>query len=101
MIRVGDIDDIYTKEAETADLYIEKTAHELSRHYRVSVATSDAIEQVITMRDNYETLSANDLLLRIRSVETAIRESLGRQVTPSEFKNRPFTPEKMGQNSDG
>ena len=81
--------------------FTQKTAHELSRHYRVSVATSDALEQVITMRDNYETLSANDLLLRIRRAEEAIRENLGRQVVPAEFRNRPFTPENMGVSADG
>ena len=101
ILRYNNIDVIYTRQAETADLYIEKTAHELSRHYRVSVATSDAIEQVITMRDNYETLSANDLLLRIRRAEEAIRENLGRQVVPAEFRNRPFTPENMGVSADG
>ena len=47
VIHVGGIDVIYTKEAETADLYIEKAAHELSKKYKVTVATSDAVEQVI------------------------------------------------------
>ena len=47
VIHVGGIDVIYTKEAETADLYIEKAAHELSKRYKVTVATSDAVEQVI------------------------------------------------------
>ena len=42
VIHVGGIDVIYTKEAETADLYIEKAAHELSKKYKVTVATSDA-----------------------------------------------------------
>lgn len=40
---------VYTKEAETADQYIEKTTHEIGRKYKVTVATSDALEQVIVM----------------------------------------------------
>lgn len=37
---------VYTKEAETADQYIEKTTHEIGRKYKVTVATSDALERV-------------------------------------------------------
>ena len=40
---------VYTKEAETADQYIEKTVHEIGRKYRVTVATSDQLEQVIIL----------------------------------------------------
>ena len=38
---------VYTKEAETADQYIEKFAHENAKKYRVTVATSDGLEQII------------------------------------------------------
>ena len=38
---------VYTKEAETADQYIEKTVHDISSHYHVRVATSDKMEQMI------------------------------------------------------
>ncbi len=67
------IDVVYTKEAETADLYIEKTAHKLSRKYRVTVATSDAVEQVIIFGTGALRLSAGGLLERIRSAEEEIR----------------------------
>lgn len=40
---------VYTKEAETADQYIEKTVHRIGRQYQVTVATSDGLEQVIIM----------------------------------------------------
>ena len=40
---------VYTKEAETADQYIEKTVHEIGRKHHVTVATSDSIEQIIIM----------------------------------------------------
>ena len=38
---------VYTKEAETADQYIEKLAHKIGRQYNVTVATSDGLEQLI------------------------------------------------------
>ncbi|MDY2951560.1 MAG: translation factor GTPase family protein, partial [Eubacteriales bacterium] len=44
---VNNISVVYTKEAETADSYIERTTHELSKNYRVQVATSDRMEQLI------------------------------------------------------
>ena len=40
---------VYTKEAETADQYIEKTVRKISRNHHVVVATSDALEQVIIL----------------------------------------------------
>ena len=35
---------VYTKEAETADMFIEKTVHAIGRKYQVTVATSDGLE---------------------------------------------------------
>lgn len=69
---------VYTKEAETADQYIEKAAHEMSRKYRVTVATSDAIEQVIVMSSGAYRLSARDLWSEIERTNEAIREKLER-----------------------
>ena len=66
VIRVGGIDVIYTKEAETADLYIEKAAHELSKKYKVTVATSDAVEQVIIYGAGAYRMSAQNLLEELR-----------------------------------
>ncbi len=40
---------VYTKEAETADMYIERATYELGRHRRVRVATSDGMEQLIIL----------------------------------------------------
>lgn len=52
---------VYTKEAETADAYIEKFAHENAKKYRVTVATSDGLEQVIIRGAGCALLSARDL----------------------------------------
>ena len=45
----GNLGIVYTKEAQTADAYIEKTAHDLSKTHRVRVATSDGAEQMIIL----------------------------------------------------
>ena len=52
---------VYTKEAETADTYIERTAHKLSREHKVRVATSDGMEQVIIMGSGAFRMSAQEL----------------------------------------
>ncbi len=72
--RYHNIDVVFTKEAETADLYIEKTAHTLSKKYRVSVATSDAIEQVIIFGAGALRVSAKGLLEKILFAEAKMRE---------------------------
>ena len=72
----GELVIIYTKEAETADQYIEKAAHEISKKYRVTVATSDAIEQVIVMGSGAIRLSARDFWLEVERTGDLIREKL-------------------------
>jgi len=67
---------IYTKEAETADQYIEKAAHEIGKKYKVTVATSDAIEQVIVMSAGAIRMSARNFLEEIARTNTLIREKL-------------------------
>ncbi|WP_026663162.1 translation factor GTPase family protein [Butyrivibrio proteoclasticus] len=67
---------IYTKEAETADQYIEKAAHEIGKKYRVTVATSDAIEQVIVMSSGAIRLSAREFWEEVKHTEERIREHL-------------------------
>lgn len=67
---------IYTKEAETADQYIEKAAHEIGKKYRVTVATSDAIEQVIVMSGGAIRLSARDFWEEVKRTSAMIREHL-------------------------
>ncbi len=52
---------VFTKEAETADMYIEKVTHEIGKKYKVTVATSDGTEQVIIMQQGAYRMSAADL----------------------------------------
>lgn len=65
---------VYTKEAETADMYIEKTAHELGKGHRVRVATSDNVEQIIIMGSGAIRVSATEFLAEVNEVEEAIRK---------------------------
>ena len=52
---------VYTKEAETADQYIEKFAHQHGKDYQITVATSDGLEQIIIRGEGCGLLSAREL----------------------------------------
>lgn len=73
--RFHNLDIVYTKEAETADQYIERTAHEISKKHKVTVATSDAIEQVIIL-GSANVLSARDFWAEIAYTQQQIRERI-------------------------
>lgn len=66
---------VYTKEAETADQYIEKTVHEIGRKHHVTVATSDALEQVIILGQGARRISARGLLEEIEEAREEIRKN--------------------------
>ncbi len=72
--KINNITVVYTKEAETADTYIEKTSHELSQNYRVEVATSDRMEQVIIAGNGAARLSANEFKKQVDAAMAAMRE---------------------------
>lgn len=67
---------VYTKEAETADMYIEKVTHRLGKTRRVRVATSDRLEQIIILGHGARRLSATAFRAEVDQVEAAIREVL-------------------------
>lgn len=78
VIKYHGIHVVYTKEAETADMYIEKVTHEIGRKHNVTVATSDGLEQVIIMGQGAVRLSADGLKEEIERVGERIRtEYLG------------------------
>ena len=77
---------VYTKEAETADQYIEKTVHSLAKSGRVTVATSDGLEQIIIMGQGAERLSADGLLSEIHTEVGKMREAVsGTRKTSNTF----------------
>ncbi len=67
---------VYTKEAETADMYIERVTHELGGKRRIRVATSDNTEQVIILGNGATRVSAREFKAEVDEVERAIREYL-------------------------
>ncbi len=68
---------VYTKESETADSYIEKVTHELSKSHRVRVATSDGTEQIIILGNGAFRVSASEFEEEVKQVEATIREIIG------------------------
>lgn len=72
--KVHNITVVYTKEAETADSYIEKAAHDLSKNHKVRVATSDNLEQIIILGSGAYRISAREFYEEVKSVEKAIRD---------------------------
>lgn len=67
---------VYTKEAETADAYIEKLTHKIARREQVTVATSDGLVQLITRGQNCQILSARELKEELERAKETIRAYL-------------------------
>ena len=65
---------VYTKESETADTYIERVTHTLSKDHRVRVATSDGVEQIIILGNGAMRISAPEFRKRWLAAENAIKE---------------------------
>lgn len=65
---------VYTKESETADSYIERVSHELSKKHRVLVATSDGLEQMIILGNGAMRMTAAELYMRYKAAGEAMRE---------------------------
>jgi len=77
--RHHNIDVVYTKEAETADNYIEKVAHQIGRQYRVRVATSDGLEQIIILGKGATRISARELYNEVQQLEKQMRKKYIKQ----------------------
>ena len=88
IIKYHNIYVVYTKEAETADQYIEKTVHAIGRKYHVTVATSDGLEQVIILGQGGHRMSAQNLHEEIEIAGKEIREEC--EKLPSGGKNLLF-----------
>ena len=75
---------VYTKEAETADAYIEKATYDLSRNHRVRVATSDGLEQMIILGHGALRLSARSFKAEVEQAQGEI----ARLITQHNQRNR-------------
>ena len=71
--KVNNINIVYTKEAETADMYIEKVSHRLAKNNRVRVVTSDALEQLIILEGGALRVSSKEFYFEIKQAEEDIR----------------------------
>lgn len=82
------IDVVYTKEAETADMYIEKAAHEKSRDYLVRVATSDRLEQMIIIGNGAFKISADEFRLEVEKADMEISKFIEELNRKNKIDNR-------------
>ncbi|MBR1736873.1 MAG: NYN domain-containing protein [Firmicutes bacterium] len=77
IVDYGNLFVVYTKEAETADSYIERTSSELNKHkYSVRVATSDGMEQIIIMGNGAIRVSARELELDVKAAKKSVRKRI-------------------------
>ena len=86
-LKYGDLEVVYTKEAETADRFIEKTAYEMGRKFDIKVVTSDRPVQMAALGDGAMRMSAREFFSEVANVSDEIRSRLNKQKTS---KNRPF-----------
>lgn len=88
---------VYTKEAETADQYIEKTVHEIGRKYKVTVATSDATEQVIIWGAGALRMSAKGLRTEVTETNREIRRLLEETKKPGKESILKVLPQETAE----
>jgi predicted RNA-binding protein with PIN domain len=67
---------VYTKEAETADAYIERATYEIDRRHRVRVATSDGPEQLIILGHGALRLSATNFREEVEQIQGQIADAM-------------------------
>ena len=77
---------VYTKEAETADYYIEHFAHENSKRYDITVVTSDGLEQVIIRGAGCALISSREFEAEVKSSQDSFRQ---------EFLEKPKKEDKI------
>lgn len=78
--KYGDLYVIYTKEAETADQYIERAVNQIGRIHDVTVATSDGMVQMIIWGEGAMRISAQGLKEDVEAVNKEIRKIGGRGI---------------------
>ena len=86
-LKYGNLEVVYTKEAETADRFIEKTAYEMGRKFEIKVVTSDRPVQMAALGDGAMRMSAREFYADVINTSEEIRCKLE---TQKSSKNRPF-----------
>ncbi len=82
------VDVVYTAEAETADMYIEKTAHQKAKDYLVRVATSDRLEQMIIVGSGAFKVSADEFRLEVEQADMEISRMIEELNRRNKLENR-------------
>ena len=77
--RVNNISVVYTKEAETADMYIEKTSHQLAKRHCVRVVTSDGLEQLIILGNGALRVPSRAFIGEVEEAEEEIRRIIAEE----------------------
>lgn len=75
VIHYNNIDIVYTKEAQTADQFIEAVSWQMGKDYQIRVATSDATEQMIILAGGAARMSARELKREIEAANKEIKET--------------------------
>ena len=88
---------VYTKEAETADQYIEKFAHENSRRYDVTVATSDGLEQIIIVGQGCKLISSRELKEELERASSQAVQDFQRKNPAKKISLENALPEKAAE----
>ena len=73
---LGDVSVVYTKEAETADAFIERTTHGIAKEHRVRVVTSDMQEQLIVLGSGGLRVSAREFMKELSLTEKELKEAI-------------------------
>ena len=77
--KVNGITIVYTKEAETADMYIEKASYKLSKNNKVRVVTSDGMEQLIILGNGALRVPSQSFYDEVKQAENEIRELISKE----------------------
>lgn len=86
-LKQAGLDVVYTREAETADRFIEKTIFELGREYKITVVTSDRPVQMAALGDGAARMSAREFYREVTGTSEEVRRKLESQRLS---RNRPF-----------
>ena len=97
VIKYHNIYVVYTKEAETADQYIERTAHEMGKKYQITVATSDGLEQIIIRGQGCAMISARELKEEIERINQEIRKEYVEQFPGSKNYLFDYLPKELSE----
>ena len=79
--KVNDVTVVYTKEAETADMYIEKASYKLAKNHKVRVVTSDGMEQLIILGNGALRVSSRAFWDEVKEAENEIRSIISGEIS--------------------